>query len=221
MRSGLHTGKTLLDAALLASWATPRAAELAAWPTTTKEDARSSRRHGYMITGQQGTTLYDAALLASWATPKTHDAHGTDFTRYSKDGIKKGRSQELNDQAQLATWPTPTGPAPHDTETTAGRARPRPGYGVDLPIAAHLAGWPSPMAGTPSNARYSGTTDGESARMTRDLVIGPRPSTGSPASTAKRGRLNPAHSRWLMQYPRVWDVCAATAMPSSRRSPPK
>jgi len=35
------------------------------WPTTTKEDARSSARHGYMITGNQGTTLLDAARLAT------------------------------------------------------------------------------------------------------------------------------------------------------------
>jgi hypothetical protein len=39
-------------------------ARLAAWPTTTVEDARSSRRHGYMKTGNQGTTLTDAASLA-------------------------------------------------------------------------------------------------------------------------------------------------------------
>jgi len=115
----------------------------ASWPTTTKEDARSSRRHGYMLTGNQGTTLLDAALMASWPTPTAHDEKGSQDRR---------------------------------TDRTNG---------LLLPCVAGLSG--------------------------------PMPN-GSPAPTAKRGRLNPAHSRWLMGYPRVWDACAGTAMPSFRKS---
>src|SRR4030095_15380176 len=89
--------------------------------------------------------------------------------------------------------------------------------GPPLNEQALLAGWPTPMAGTPSTETYRHTTDTEAARLTRDLLIGP-PVSGSPASMGKRGRLNPAHSRWLMGYPRVWDACAATAMTSSRKS---
>lgn len=40
-------------------------AELAAWPTTTKTDASSSARHGYMVKGNSGTTLLDAARAAN------------------------------------------------------------------------------------------------------------------------------------------------------------
>ncbi len=58
------------------------------WPTTTKEDGRSSARHGYMndgreraavnqaretLTGHSGTTLLDAARMATWATPAHRD----------------------------------------------------------------------------------------------------------------------------------------------------
>ena len=43
-------------------------------------------------------------------------------------------------------------------------------------------------------------------------------STSSPASTEKRGALNPEHSRWLMGFPVAWVSCGATAMQSSRKS---
>jgi hypothetical protein len=55
-----------LIAALRASGRTTSDSDYGSWPTTTKEDARSSARHGYMLTGNQGTTLLDAARLAHW-----------------------------------------------------------------------------------------------------------------------------------------------------------
>jgi hypothetical protein len=50
---------------------------LSGWPTTTKEDAHSSARHGYMIKGNAGTTLLDAARLAGWATPVSTEIGNT------------------------------------------------------------------------------------------------------------------------------------------------
>jgi len=57
------------------------AAPMAGWPTTTKEDARSSARHGYMITGNQGTTLLDAARMSGWPTPAAHEFEIADVPR--------------------------------------------------------------------------------------------------------------------------------------------
>ncbi len=49
------------------------------WPSPVREDAKSSARHGYMISGNPGTTLLDAARLtaehpATYPTPQAHDA---------------------------------------------------------------------------------------------------------------------------------------------------
>ena len=42
-----------------------QAFHVAMWPTATRSDAASSRRHGYMVKGHSGTTLYDAAIGAT------------------------------------------------------------------------------------------------------------------------------------------------------------
>ena len=60
----------------------------------------------------------------------------------------------------------------------------------------------------------------EGRQLNAREALGPT-SSGSPAATGGRGQLNPAFSRWLMGYPPAWDACAATATPSSRRSPPR
>lgn len=55
-------------------------------------------------------------------------------------------------------------------------------------------------------------------RLSNEGQLSGAPSIGFPAPTARRGRLNPAHSRWLMGFPPVWDDCAVMGMPSSRKS---
>jgi hypothetical protein len=68
----------------------------------------------------------------------------------------------------------------------------------------------SPNENVPTNALLG--------RQVWSVDSGPTLS-GSLARMAKRGQLNPAHSRWLMGLTRAWDACAPVATRSSRKSP--
>lgn len=89
-----------------------------------------------------------------------------------------------------------------------------------------LASWATPAAqeagGTPeqflARKRALGGKCGVSltSLALQAKLSGPMP-IGSTAETAKLDQLNPAHSRWLMGFPREWDSSGATAMQSCRK----
>jgi hypothetical protein len=87
--------------ALRASVPRTAGSDSGSWPIPVKEDARSSARHGYMITGNQGTTLLDAARMASWSTPLVSDLKGE-----RSPTIRRGTGG-LPTEAKLASWATP------------------------------------------------------------------------------------------------------------------
>lgn len=91
----------------------------------------------------------------------------------------------LNHAAALAGWGTPTATEPGGTgEQYIARSRPSTGNSAPT-MLAHQAAICGP-------ARFTAT--GEML-------------TGLDAGMESGGRLAPAHSRWLMGYPRVWDEC--------------
>ena len=127
----------------------------------------------------------------------------------------------------FSSWPSPMSNDARDSTHTYDRgdhSKPR----LKLPGAAKLVGWATPAAneagGTPERfierkrrARANGSILGLSLTSLKLQATGAKPN-GSSASTVKAGQLNPAHSRWLMGYPRAWDDCAPTETRSSRKS---
>lgn len=151
------------------------------------------------------------SALASWPTPTTPSGgqsvpHGTTAAGRRPDGSKA--TVTLENVACLSGWATPT-----TSEGTGSKRADNKQGGESLRTQALLAAWPTPMAGSPGTDTYNEAGNTDSSRKTVALLI------GSSAETPAGGRLNPAHARWLMRVPLVWDACAVTAMPStSKRS---
>ena len=193
------------------------------WPTPNARDFKCGPQETYAE--RSGTTKGDSlsnlvtAVLASWSTPRAEDAESS--------GMRWGRgvADTLTAQTSLASWATP--------KASDGRGEayePDPDCRrVEMRKQVSLAGWPTPMAGTPAQNGNNEAGNNDSSRRTVDLCTppnGPARLTatgqlliGSSAETASGGQLCPGHSRWLMALPSVWDDCAVMAMQSLRKSP--
>ena len=165
-----------------------------------------------------GLTLAMAAVAyAPWPTPNCPNGGRSlsdeqTITMKSKHGRKV--QVGLENVAALTSWATPKA-----TDGSKGGPNQRGSKGdVYLPAQAAMASWATPQAADARGATGPASQNKDLGRDAR-LVDSGRPPNGSHASTAKRGQLNPAHSRWLMGLPPEWDACAPTATRSSRRSP--
>lgn len=197
-------------------------AQLAAWATPTGRDWKD---HQECEAVPVNALLGREAWLAGWPTARATDGDKNVRTPEGtlREIERKGGPQDLCQAAQMAAWGTPTAQdAKHATVSPAEENRDP----MNLRIQAHLAGWPTPMAGSKATDDYNEAGNTDSSRRTVDLVTqidGParltasgEMLTGSSAGTGSGGQLRPEHSRWLLALPSEWDDCAVTAMASYR-----
>lgn len=184
------------------------------WPTTQGRDGAKGRSGTPSRTGGRRRNLDDYVTLVLPAsvtsTPRANDAEkrGTNMADDPRNGLVTA--------ANLAS-PRAT-PRAEDAESSG--ARHSRGVADTLTAQTALA---SPRA-TPTTRDWK---DGAStlentpvnALLGRQVLLTDSGATsiGSPAATEKRGRLNPAHSRWLQGYPPAWDACGVTAMQSTSK----